>query len=81
MKYHSAINKNETMPFTATRMDLESDILSEVSETEKEKYQITPLSWGIEKENDTNELLYNTEADSQTQRTNLWLLGEKDGGK
>ena len=26
--------------------------------------------------NNTNELLYKTETDSQTQRTNLWLRGE-----
>ena len=30
--------KNETMPFAAPRMDLETVILSEVSQTEKEKY-------------------------------------------
>ena len=27
----------------------------------------------------TNELIYKTEADSQTQKTNLWLPKEKDG--
>ena len=31
MKYYSAINKNEIMPFTATCMDLEIIILSEIS--------------------------------------------------
>ena len=38
MKYCSAIKKNEIMPSVATWMDLESFILSEVSQTEKEKY-------------------------------------------
>ena len=38
MEYYSAIKKNETMPFAATWMDLETVILSEVSQTEKEKY-------------------------------------------
>ena len=35
----TAIKKNETMPFAATQMDLESVILGEVSQTDKEKYQ------------------------------------------
>ena len=39
MEYYSAIKKNEIMPFAATWMDLEIIILSEVSQTEKDKYQ------------------------------------------
>ena len=35
MEYYSAIKKNEIMPFAATQMDLESVILSEVSQTER----------------------------------------------
>ena len=35
MEYYSAI-KNETLPFSATWMDLEVIILSEVSQTEKD---------------------------------------------
>ena len=31
MEYYSAIKKSEVMPFTATEMDLEIIILSEVS--------------------------------------------------
>ena len=38
MKYYLAINKNEIMPFAATWIDLEIIILSEVSQTEKDKY-------------------------------------------
>ena len=33
VEYYSAIKKNEIMPFTATWMDLEIIILSEVSQT------------------------------------------------
>ena len=34
------------------------------------------------KRNDTNELLYKTGTDSQTERMNLWLQGRgKNGGK
>ena len=32
MEYHSAIKRNEIMPFAATKMDLEIIILSEVSQ-------------------------------------------------
>ena len=47
MEYYSTIKKNEIMPFEATWMDLESVILSEVSQTEKEKYCMTSLICGI----------------------------------
>ena len=41
MKYYSAIKKNEIMPLAATWMDLEIITLSEVSQTEKDKYMIS----------------------------------------
>ena len=47
MEYYSAIEKNEKMPFAATWMDLESVILSEGSQTKKEKYHMTSLICGI----------------------------------
>ena len=43
MKYYSAIKKNEIMPFAATCMDLEIVILSEVSQTQKDKYHMILL--------------------------------------
>ena len=43
----STINKNEIMPFTAPWMQLEVLILSEVSQKEKDKYQMMPLIRGI----------------------------------
>ena len=43
MEYHSFIKKNEIMPFAATWMDLEMIILSEVSQTEKDKYNMILL--------------------------------------
>ena len=43
MEYYSAIKKNEIMLSAATWMDPETVILSEVSQTEKEKYLMTSL--------------------------------------
>ena len=47
MGYYLAIKKNETMPFAATKMDLEIIILSEVSQIEKDKNHIISLICGI----------------------------------
>ena len=47
MEYYSAI-KNEIMLFAATWMDLELITLSEVSQKEKEIYDITYM-WNIKK--------------------------------
>ena len=43
MEYYSAIKRNEIMPLAATWMDLEIIILSEVSQTEKDKYYMKSL--------------------------------------
>ena len=47
MDYYSAIKKDEIMPFAVTWMDTESVILSEVSQTEKEKYHMISLIYRI----------------------------------
>ena len=52
------------MPFAATWMDLDIVILSEVSQTEKDKYHMILRICGIYK-NGTNELIYKTEIKSQ----------------
>ena len=44
---HSAIKKNEIMPFAATCLQLEIIILSDVSQKEKDKYCKTSLIYGI----------------------------------
>jgi len=51
MEYYSAIKKNEIMPFAATWVDPEIIILSDMQ---------------LFLTNDTNELIYKAETDSQT---------------
>ena len=77
MEYYSAIKKNEILSFAATQIDLESVILSEVSQTE-EKYHMTniiPYMWNL-KRHDTNELTYKTERDSKLENE-LMVAGRK----
>ena len=47
MEYYSAIKKNEIMPFSATWMELETLILSEMSQKDKDKYHMISLITGI----------------------------------
>ena len=47
MEYYSAIKKNEIPAFLATWMGLETLILSEVSQKEKDKYHMISLISGI----------------------------------
>ena len=47
MEYYSAIKKNDIMPFAATWMELENLILSEMSQKDKDKYQMISLITGI----------------------------------
>ena len=51
------------MPFATTWMDLEIIILSEVSQTKTVSYDTIYMY--VESKNDTNELIYKTETDSQ----------------
>ena len=61
MEYYSAIKKNEIMPHAATWMDLETIILSKVTQRKTKSYDITYM-WNLKY--DTNELIYKTEIDS-----------------
>ena len=47
MEYYLAIKQNKIMPFAATWMELESLILSEVNQKEKNKYHMLSLISGI----------------------------------
>ena len=46
MEYYSATQKNKIMPFAATWTELETLILSEVSQKEKDKYRMISLISG-----------------------------------
>ena len=63
MEYYSAIKKNEIMPIAATCMELETVLLNEVSQTEKDI--VWYCSYEELKKNNTNELIHKTETDSQ----------------
>ena len=55
---------NGIMPFAAMWMDLETILLSKISQTEKDKHHMTSHICDILKD-DTNELIYKTEVESQ----------------
>ena len=47
VEYYSTIKRKKITSFAATWMDLKIVILSEISQREKEKYQMTSLKRGI----------------------------------
>lgn len=49
-EYYSALREKEILAFVTTRMDLEGIVLSETSQTEKDKYQcdLTEM-WNLKK--------------------------------
>ena len=57
----------------------------EKSDRERQIPYDTTYMWNLKKKQkkhkDTNELIYKTETDSQTSKTNLWLLKGKRGGE
>ena len=66
--------KKEIMLFAVTWMDLEMIMLSEVSQTEKDKCHMISLIYGIWffLKKDINELIYKTDTDLQISKTNVW---------
>ena len=64
MEEYSAIRKDEMMPLAATWMDLDTIILSEATQTEKDKYFMRSLTVGTQK---LIQIIYVTQGDSQVQ--------------
>ena len=77
MEYY--ITKNEILPPAITWMDLEHIILSELSQTEKDRYRMISLLWDL-KTMQMNK--YNkTDTKSSLQgKKNRWLPDERDSG-
>ena len=61
MEYYSAIKRNKIMSFAATWMELEINILSEVSQKEKQIPHDITYMWNLKY--DTHELIYKTETE------------------
>ena len=62
MEYYSAKKRNEIMPLAATWMDLESIMLSEIRQIEKDKYIIISVICGIlQKQNKVKQKLIASE--------------------
>ena len=47
VEYFSAIKKNEILLFPTVWIDLQDIMLSEISQTEKDKYYIISLIYGV----------------------------------
>ena len=66
MEYYSAIKRKKSLSFATVWMDLESIMLSEISQSEKDKYHVISL---ICESNEQTKLTNKIETDSQIQRT------------
>ena len=53
VEYYSTIRKKEILPFVTTWMALEGIILSEISQTEKDRYCTVLLMYGIQLKSQT----------------------------
>ena len=47
MEYYSAVKKKKILPLVTAWMDLENIMLSEISQSEKDKYHMISLICGI----------------------------------
>ena len=83
MEYYSAI-KNKWNNAICNNMDGPRDSHTKWSKSDRERqisYDITHMWNLIFLKNDTNELIYKTETDSETLKTNSWLPKGKGWGR
>ena len=76
-EYYSAIIKNEIMPFAATWMQLETLILSEVIQKEKDKYHMISLISGIQY---TAQMNLSTEKKIMDSESRIVAARRREGG-
>ena len=48
MEYYSAIKKKKVLPFATVWMDLKNIMVSEISQSEKDKYHMISLICGVQ---------------------------------
>ena len=78
MKYYSAIKRNEISPFATTWMVLEVIMLSEISDTEKDKYCVFTYMCNLK--NKTNERIYQNRNElTDTENKLVVTRGERGG--
>ena len=75
MEYYLAIKENKIMPFAATRMEVETLILCEVSQKEKDKPHIAYI-WNLIY--GTNEPIYRKERNMDLENRLVVSKGERE---
>ena len=83
MEYYSAIRKKQILPFATTWMGLETIMLSEISQAEKDKCQMISLICGVQQRSKTEGTKWQQtqilqEGTSGYQRGRVWE-GESGG--
>ena len=78
MEYYAAERKKELLPFITAWMELESIMLSEISQVVKHKYHISPIS-GTLSTKQTNE--QNRTRDMEIKNKLRVTRGERGGGQ
>ena len=79
MKYYLAIKRSAFQSVLMRWINLEPIIQSEVSQKEKDKYRTLTHICGIQN-NGTEEFIYRTAVEKQTQRIGLWTWDEGKRG-
>ena len=80
MEYYLAIEKNEILPFAATQMELEIIILKWIK-SERERKILFDITYSCNIKCDTNESIYETGRDSQTQEQTYGCQGGGEMGE